>query len=219
MPEWQESFLSRREGTGWVALLFMWQSSLCLRVARSVRSYRRRAAEAILLRFAGAPASHGLSPAGSKLYCFNAGNLAAFDPETQNCPDMMPAIVSASAGIHVHETERPVAHDFQDVGVTADEQTGPEPLDFLPRAPVVIARIPSDVGHVNCDALAIPNEIRGNFGTEFRSVDVPVSAPDRSEGAEPMQNLNRPEVASVPNLVAFGEMPENSVVQKSVCVG
>jgi hypothetical protein len=160
-----------------------------------------------------------LSPAGSQLDGLDAGNPAAFDSETQDRPEVMPAIVAASAGIHVNEAERLVAHDFQDVGVTADEQTRPKPLEFLPRTPVVIAGVPSDVGHVNCNALTIPNEILGNFRTEFRTVNIAVNAPDRSEDPEPIQNLDRPEVAGVPDLVAFGEMPENSVVQKSVCVG
>ena len=90
---------------------------------------------------------------------------------------------------------------------------------FLPCAPIVIAGIPSDVRHVDCHALAIPNKILGNFSTEFRTVNIPVNSPDWLEGPEPVQNLDRPEVACVPNLVAFGEMPENSVVQKPVCVG
>jgi hypothetical protein len=160
-----------------------------------------------------------LSPAGSEFDCLDAGDLTAFDPETQNRPDMMPAVVAASAGIHVDEAECLVAHDFQNMGVTADEQTRPQPLDFLPRTPVVIARVSSDVGHVNCDALAIPNEILGNFSTEFRTVNIPVNAPDWTESPEPGKNVDRPEVARVPDFVAFGEMPEYSVVQRAVGVG
>ncbi len=75
------------------------------------------------------------------------------------------------------------------------------------------------MGHVNCDALAIPNEILRNFSAEFCAVNIPVNAPDWLEGLEPIQNLDRPEVARMPNLVAFGEMPGNRVVEKSVGVG
>ena len=132
---------------------------------------------------------------------------------------MMPSVVAASAGIHVNEAERLVAHDLQDVGVTADEQTRPQPLDFLPRTAVVIAGVSSDVGHVDCDALAIPNEVFGNFKTELRTVNISINTTDWLEGPEPGENVDRPEVARVPDLVALGEMPENSVVQKSVCVG
>jgi hypothetical protein len=160
-----------------------------------------------------------LSPAGSQLDCFDGGYLAAFDLETQKRPDVVPAIVAARARIHVNEAERLVAHYFQNVGVTADEQTRPLAIDYLPRTAAVIAGIPSDVGHVNCDALAIPNEILGNFKTKFRAVHIPVNAPDWFEGPELVENLDRPEVARVPDLVAFGEMPEDSVVQKSVGVG
>ena len=131
----------------------------------------------------------------------------------------MPAMMATSAGIHVNEAQRLVAHDFQDVGMTADEETRPQPLNFLSCAPVVIAWIPSDVGHVDGDALAIPNEILGNFKTEFRTVNISVYAPDWLEGLELIQNLDCPEVARVPDLVAFGEMAEDSVVEKSVCVG
>ena len=50
--------------------------------------------------------------------------------------------MSAGAGIHVDEAERLVAHDLQDVGVTADEQARTQPTEFLPCAPVVIAGYP-----------------------------------------------------------------------------
>ena len=132
---------------------------------------------------------------------------------------MMPAMVAVSAGVHVDEAERLVAHDFQDVRVPADEQTRPQPLDFLPRTPIVIAGVASDVGHVNREAIAIPNKILGNFSAEFRTVNVPVNGPNWFEGPELVENLDRPEVARVPDLIAFGEMPEDGFVQKSVCVG
>jgi hypothetical protein len=160
-----------------------------------------------------------LSPAGSQLDCLDAGDFAAFDLETQKRPDVMPAVVAASAGIHVNETERLVAHDLQYVGVTADEQTRPQPLDFLPRTAVVIAGVSSDVGHVNCDALAIPNEVFGNLETELRTVNISINTADWLEGPELGEKVDRPEVSRVPDLIALGEMPENSVVQKSVCVG
>ena len=75
------------------------------------------------------------------------------------------------------------------------------------------------MGHVDGDALAFPYQILLEVGAEFRPVNVPVNSAYRPEGPEPIQNLDRPEVARVPNIVAFGEMPENSIVQKSVCVG
>jgi hypothetical protein len=160
-----------------------------------------------------------LSSARSELDCLDAGNLAAIDGETQKRPDMMPAIVAAGAGIHMNKTERRVAHDFEDVRVAADEQGGSQPLHFLPGAPIVISGVASDVGHVNRDALAIPNEVFGNLETEFRAVNIPVNAPNGFERPEPGENLYRAEIARVPDFVAAGEVPEDGVVEKAMCVG
>ena len=91
--------------------------------------------------------------------------------------------MAAGAGIHVNEAERLVAHDFQDVGVTADEQTGPQPTDFLPRAPVVVAGITADMSHVDGDAFAFPNEIPRQVSAEVRPVDISENSADRFEGS------------------------------------
>jgi hypothetical protein len=124
----------------------------------------------------------------------------------------------ARAGVHVEKLERGISYYLQDVRVTADEQPRLVTAKFLYCPSVIIARIPADVGQVDADALAIPNEILGKVSTEFSAVNIPVNAADWPEGSEPIQNLDRPEVACMPNLVAFGEMPENGVVQKSMCV-
>lgn len=70
-------------------------------------------------------------------------------------------MVAAGAGIHVNEAERLVAHDFQDVGVTADEQTRPQQPDLFPGPTVVIAGIPAYVRHIDVETLALPNQILG----------------------------------------------------------
>ena len=167
-----------------------------------------------------AAAAGGLSsPARSQFDCLHVGYLPAFHCKSQQGPDDVPSIAAGGAWIHVNEAKRLVAPYFQDVGVTADEQTRPQSLDFLSRTAVVIARVSSDVRHVDVETRTLPNEILVQIGAQFRPVDVPVNAPDWSEGLEPIQNFDRPEVARMPDLVAFGEMPENRVVQKSVCVG
>jgi hypothetical protein len=127
--------------------------------------------------------------------------------------------VAAGAGIHVNKSERLVAHDFQDVGMAADKEARPQPTYFLPGPTVVIAWIPADVRHVDVEALALPNEILGQIGAEFRPVNVPVNSPDRLEGPETIQHFGCPEVSRVPHLVAFGEMLEDSVIEKTMGVG
>ena len=130
----------------------------------------------------------------------------------------MPSVVAAGPGIHVNKSERLVAHDSQDVGVAADEQVRPQTTDFLPGSPVVIARISSDVGHVDGDVLAFPGQILREAGAEFRPVHVPVNSPNRFEGSETIQDLGCPEVSRVPHLVAFREVTEDGVIQEPVGV-
>jgi len=131
----------------------------------------------------------------------------------------VPSMMTAGTRIHMEKAECLIAHDFQNVGMTADEQSRPLPAELLQCTPVVITRIAADVCHIACEAIAIPDEILRDIGTEPSAVDVSVNAPKRLERPERLQNIDRSEVACVPDLIAFGEMPENSVVEKSVCVG
>jgi hypothetical protein len=131
----------------------------------------------------------------------------------------VPSVVTPGAWIHMKQAERPVAHYLQNMRVSADEQARQQAAEFFPCPPVVIARTPADVRHIDGNALAIPGKIFRKIDTEFRAIEIPVNAPDWPERPESIQNFDRPEVAGVPNLVAFAEMAENSVVQESVCVG
>jgi hypothetical protein len=130
----------------------------------------------------------------------------------------VPSVVAASAGIHVHEVEVLVAHDFQDVRVAADKKARPQLPEFLPSAPVVVAGITADVRHVDGDAFAFPTQILREVGAEFCPVNVPINSPDRFEGSETIQYVRSSEISRVPHLVAFVEVTEDGVIQKTVCV-
>lgn len=135
-----------------------------------------------------APVVDGLSSATrTKLDCLHAGYLPGIHGKSQQSANQVPSIVTAGAGIHVNQAERLVAHNFQNVGVTADEQTRPQPREFLSGTPVVITRISANMGHVDGDARAVPNEILGQVGAEFRSVNVPVNSANRFEGSQAIQ--------------------------------
>lgn len=71
--------------------------------------------------------TNGLSSARTQLDRLHAGYLAGFHGKPQHSANEMPSIVAAGAGIHVNQSECLVAHDFQDVGVAADEKAGPQP--------------------------------------------------------------------------------------------
>jgi hypothetical protein len=93
--------------------------------------------------------SDGLSPpARTQFDCLHAGYLPAFHCKSQQGSDDVPSIVAAGAGIHVNESERLVAHDFQDVGVTADEHARAQPTDFLSCPTVIVAGIAAEVRQV-----------------------------------------------------------------------
>jgi hypothetical protein len=164
--------------------------------------------------------SDGLSPpSGTQFDRLHVGYLTRFHGKPQQSADHVPSIVAAGAGIHVNESERLVAHHFQDVGVATDEQPRLVPAEFPRGFPIIIARVPADMRHVGSDALAIPNEILGKLSPKFRTVNVSVHAPDWPERPEPIEHLDGTEVSRMPNLVTFGEVSKNGVVQKSVCVG
>ena len=127
--------------------------------------------------------------------------------------------MAAGAGIHVNEAEGLVAHDLQNVGVTTDEEAGAQPPpEFLTGTPVVVARIAADVRHVDGDAFAVPNQIFGEIGAELCSIDVSVNSADRFEGFETIEDVRSSEISRVPHLVAFVEVTEDGVIQKTVCV-
>src|SRR3982074_3355006 len=118
----------------------------------------------------------------------------------------MPAVVSAGAGLHVEQLQRRVAHDFQNVGVAADEEIGPESLEFGFSGGVVITWIAADVGHKNAQNVAIPGKILRDIGTDLSAVHVAVNCSGRPEAAELFEDFRSAEVARVPDFIAAREM-------------
>lgn len=127
--------------------------------------------------------------------------------------------MAARAGIHVNQAKRLVAHDFQDVGVTADKEAGPQPPEFLAGSCVVIAWIAPDVRHVYADALAFPDEIPRQVSTQLRAVNVPVNSAQEFKVSQSIQYFERPEISRVPYLIAFGKVLEDGVIEKAMGVG
>ncbi len=60
-------------------------------------------------------------PARTQFDCLHAGYLPGFHGKSQQSADEVPSIVAAGTRIHVKESEGLAVHDFQDVGVVADE--------------------------------------------------------------------------------------------------
>lgn len=80
---------------------------------------------------------------------------------------MMPSGVPAGARVHVDEVEVKVPHDFQDVGVTANEETRVCVKDDFFRSGVVTAWIAADMRHINTKPLTRPMQVLHKLGANF----------------------------------------------------
>src|SRR6185369_14385930 len=99
----------------------------------------------------------------------------------------MPAVMTTGPRVHV-ERSALVTRDFQNVGMTRDREVSPRSL-------------PRDVCHEDGYAFALPLEILRHFVAYVLSVDVTVHAAERPERAQALQQVERSEVARVPDLV------------------
>ena len=90
-----------------------------------------------------------LSSAPSKLDCLHAINLACGYREPETGSHLMPSGVPAGARVHVDKVEIKVPHDFQDMGMTANEETRLCVKDYFLRSGVITAWIAADVRHIN----------------------------------------------------------------------
>ncbi len=102
--------------------------------------------------------------------------------------------------------------------MTADEEPGPQPLKFPANSRVVIAGIASDVGHVDLEPLAVPEEVARQISPQFGAVHVAKNAAGGFELPDPVEDFGRPEIACMPDLIAFGEVLQHRVVEKTVSV-
>ncbi len=156
--------------------------------------------------------------AGAQFDGLHLGYLSAFHSESQQGSNQMPSVVAARARVHVKQSERLVAHHFQDVGVAADEQARPQSTDFHPGATVVVPGIAANVRNIYAEAFALPGQIQREFSAQLRAVDVPVDSAQSLKASQSIQHFRRPEISGVPYLIAFREVFEDSVIQKTMRV-
>ena len=81
-------------------------------------------------------------------------NLTVLKREAHGRSHDVPAEVAGGSRVDVDESVLLVPHDFEDVGVPADEQAGRVSGKRLPDALVVIARVAADVGDPYPDSFA-----------------------------------------------------------------
>jgi hypothetical protein len=133
---------------------------------------------------------------------------------------LVPTFISASAGVDVQKIQVGVCHDFQDMGVAADEQAAGRWI-FTPYFPdpwVIFPGVAADVGHEHRHSLTFEMEVKGYFIANGCVVDI---AKNTAQGFECLQLVEHPdvsEIAGVPYFVTIGEVMKNAFVQKGVGV-
>ena len=105
------------------------------------------------------------------------------------------------------------------MGVPGDEEFRVHGLDFLHRPRIVAARIAADVGHQHPDALAFEGEELGVDAARQSAVDVAAHGFQRFEGGDPVGQLDRADVARVPEFVDVPEEIHQGFVEGAVGVG
>src|SRR5215469_8609357 len=130
----------------------------------------------------------------------------------------MPSGVPAGARVHVDEVEIKVAHDFQDVGMTANEETRLCVKDDFFRPRVVTAWIAADMSHINTKASTRPMQVLCKLATDLRPINIPVYAADRFKLAQSLQDFHRTKVAGMPHFIALREIVKQCFVQEAVGV-
>jgi hypothetical protein len=159
-----------------------------------------------------------LSSAPSQLDCLHAINLAGGDCEPEAGSHLMPSGVPAGARVHVEKVEINVPHDFQDVGMTANEETRLYVKDDFFRPRVVTAWIAADMRHKNTKALTCPMQVLRQLAANLRPINISVHAPNRFKLAQSLQDFQRTKVAGMPHFIALREILKQGFVQEAVSV-
>ena len=103
--------------------------------------------------------------------------------------------------------------------MAGEEQRGLFAKDCLLGAGIVVAGMAADVGDVDLEVFASPAEFARQFAADLRAIDVAEDAADRFEAFEFVEDLNGPEIAGVPEFIAFGKPGVDRFVKEAVSVG
>jgi hypothetical protein len=130
----------------------------------------------------------------------------------------MPSGVPAGARVHVEKVEINVPHDFQDVGMTANEETRLCVKDDFFRPQVVTAWIAADMRHKNTKALTCPMQVLRKLAANLRPINISVNAANRFKLVQSLQDFQRTKVAGMPHFIALREILKQGFVQEAVSV-
>lgn len=140
------------------------------------------------------------------------------DGEADEGAHLVPALQARGAGVDVEQAQLLVVLHPEDMAVPADEEAGRAGIDLLADAGGVAAGVAPNVRHQHLGTLAVPAKLDGEHASQVASVAIAADGPQRAELLEALGQLERTDVAGVPNLVARLEVLQVAVVPITVGV-
>lgn len=154
-----------------------------------------------------------------QFYHFDFSYPCPVDDETYECAHGMPAVVTGCSRIDVQQSEHGVAHDFENVAVPANEESGSFATQGGDGGAVVGTGITADVCDEHVGFFTSETKRLGKSATQIAIVDVSVNGTQGADFCQLPGYLHGTNVACVPDFVAFGKMAGKSRVEASVGVG
>jgi len=149
----------------------------------------------------------------------HVAHLRAVDRKAHGRADLVEAVFARCAGVDVQQVVDRIVHDLEYMGVPRDEEFGVHAADSGQRPRVVAAGVAADVGHQHPHAFAVEDVEVGVDAARERVVDVSGHGPQGLEGCDAVRDLERTDVARVPDFVHVAEELPQRVVERAVRVG
>lgn len=140
--------------------------------------------------------------------------------KAKGCPYSLPSLETACTRIKVDEAVDRILHDFQDMGMAADENIGAIPLDKLSGMGFPMPWRAADMGHEDFHALAGPEKVFRIIVEKYPVITVSRDPLERLEGGYfGRSDKAAAEIARMPELVnRFEKLPERGI-ETAVGVG
>jgi len=156
--------------------------------------------------------------AAGPLADLHIADVGAVDDEAQRRAHFVDAVVARSARVEVEQPVDGIVHDAQDVGVARHEDRGASRLDALEDARVVAARVAADVGHQHRGLLAAEEVDERPYAPRRAAVGIAAHGAQGFESGDAVGQLERADVARVPDFIDVGEKSAQRVVEGAVRV-
>lgn len=131
----------------------------------------------------------------------------------------MESVQPGGSGIDVEAFQGFVVEHLQYVRVARDEEFGRMNVNLGYHLAGIFAGVSADVGHPHVHPLDGKPLVLRVAQAQFVTVDVAIDGPEGFQGLEAVGQLDRADVARVPNLVALGKIFRVTVVPPGVGIG